>query len=79
MTHRLLQLADRRAHHFRGAHALDPAVVLQAQALTGGTAGVQPRLTDLTQPLSGGIIAHMAGVTQHFDALQVSVEQRTAR
>ncbi|CAI8892348.1 hypothetical protein EMIT0P176_400006 [Pseudomonas sp. IT-P176] len=47
--------------------------------MTAGATGKQPRLTDLAQPLAGGIIAHMAGVAQHFDALQVSVEQRATR
>ena len=50
-----------------------------SEPLARGAAGLQPRLADLTQPLAGGIIAHMAGVAQHFDTLQVSVEQRAAR
>ncbi|MNZ72752.1 hypothetical protein D3C78_911390 [compost metagenome] len=67
------------AHHVWGTHALNPGAVFKAQALTCVTAAEQPGFTDLLQPLGRRIVAHMTGVAQHFDALQVGVEQRATR
>ncbi len=79
LTHGLLQMADGHTHRLRCTHALDPAVEFQVQALTAMAAHMQARLADLTLPLGSRVIAYMAGVAQHLDALQVRVEQRTAR
>ena len=78
LAHRLLQREDRGAQHLWRAHALDPRGVFQAQALTAAGAHMQAGFAELLHPFGSGVIAHVAGVAQHFDGLQIGVEQRAA-